>query len=50
MGKIFTNSTSYRGLLYKIHKKHEKLNTKNPTYPIKKRGTELNREFTTEKS
>jgi hypothetical protein len=48
--KIFTNSTSDRGLISKIYKEHKKLIIKKPNNPIKKWGRELNRDFTTEES
>jgi hypothetical protein len=47
---IFTNLTSDGGLISKIYKELMKLITKNPNIPIKKWGTELNQEFTTEES
>jgi hypothetical protein len=49
-GKIFTSSTSDRGLISKIYKELNKLTSKNPKNPINKWGIELNREFTTEES
>ena len=48
--KIFTNSTSDRGLISKIYKELKKLNTKRPHNPIKKCSTDLNREFSIEES
>jgi hypothetical protein len=55
--KIFTNPTSDRGLISKIHKELKKLNTQKQnktkqklSNPIKKWSIELNREFTTEES
>ena len=39
-----------RGLKYKIYKELKKLVTSNPNNPIKKWGTELKREFSTEES
>jgi hypothetical protein len=48
--KIFTNPTSYRGLLSKIYKDIKKLTTKTPNNPTKKWGIELKQEFTTEES
>jgi hypothetical protein len=46
--KIFTNPTSDRGLIPKIYKEHKELDSREPNNPIKKWGTELNREFSTE--
>ena len=48
--KILTNPTSDRGLISKIHKKCKKPDIKIPNNPIKKWGTHLNREFSTEES
>jgi hypothetical protein len=47
-GKIFTNPTSYRGLISNIYKELKMLDSREPNNPIKKWGTELNREFSTE--
>jgi hypothetical protein len=47
--KIFTTSTSNRGLISKIYKEFKKLETDNSNNPIKM-GTTLNREFSTERS
>ena len=47
--KIFTNPTSDKGLISNIYKGLKKLDVKFLNNPIKKWGTELNREFTTEK-
>ena len=44
--KIFTNPSSDKGLISKIYKELKKLDTKTLINPIKKWGTELNREFT----
>ena len=46
--KIFTNPTSNRGLISNIYKELKKLDSRNPNNPIKKWGTELNKEFSTE--
>jgi hypothetical protein len=46
--KIFTSSKSYRGLISNIYKELKKLDSRKPNNPIKKWGTELNREFSTE--
>ena len=43
--KIFTNYTSDRELISKINKQLKELDTKIPNNPIKKWGTDLNREF-----
>ena len=48
--KIFTNPTSDRGLISKLYNELKKLPTKTPVNEIKKWGTELNREFSTEES
>jgi hypothetical protein len=45
---IFTNPTSDRGLISSIHKELKKLVSSGTNYPIKKWGTELNKEFLTE--
>jgi hypothetical protein len=39
--KIFTNTTSDRGLMSKIYKQHTKLTSKKPNNPVKKWGIEL---------
>jgi hypothetical protein len=44
--KIFTNPKSNRGLISNIYKELKKLNSRNN--PIKKWGTELNKEFSNE--
>ena len=41
--KIFTNSTSDRGLISKVYKELKKLETRESNNPIKKWGTELNK-------
>ena len=46
--KIFTNPSSDKDVISKIHKELKKLDTKTLINPIKKWGTELNREFSTE--
>jgi hypothetical protein len=48
--RFFTNPTHDRRLMSKIHKELKKLDTNNQNNPIKKWGTELNREFSTEES
>jgi hypothetical protein len=48
--KIFTNSTSNRGLISKIYKEFKKLDINKPNNPIKKWYTELNRDSSTAKS
>jgi hypothetical protein len=48
--KMFTNSISDRGLISKICKELKKLYGKTPNNQIKKLGTELNRDFSTEES
>jgi len=47
--KIFTNSTSDRGLIYNMYKELKKLGSRDSNNPIKNWGTELNKEFLTEK-
>ena len=46
--KIFTNPTTDKGLFSKIYKELKKLDIKTVINPIKKWGTELNREFSAE--
>ena len=46
--KIFTNSTSDRGLISKVYKELKKLATRESNNPIKKWGTELNKKFSIE--
>ena len=46
--KIFTNPKSDRGLISNIYKELKKLDSRKPNNPIKKWGTELNKEFSTE--
>ena len=43
--KIFTNPTSDRGLISNIYKELKKLDPRQSNNPIKKCGTELNKEF-----
>jgi exonuclease VII small subunit len=47
-GRIFTNLKSARGLISNIYKELKKLDSRNSNNPIKKWGTELNKEFSTE--
>jgi hypothetical protein len=47
-GKIFTNPTSDRGLIFKIYKELKKLDSRKPNNAIKKWDTELNKGFSTE--
>ena len=47
-GKIFTNPTSDKGLISNIYKELKKLDAREPNNPIKKWGSELNKEFSTE--
>jgi hypothetical protein len=47
-GKIFTNPTPKRVLISKLYKELKKLDSRKPINPIKKWGTELNKEFSTE--
>jgi hypothetical protein len=49
-GKIFTNSTSDRGLISKIYKELKKLVINKPNNLILKCGTDINREFSIEES
>jgi hypothetical protein len=46
--RIFTNPKSDRGLISNIYKELKKLDSRNSNYPIKKWGTELNKDFSTE--
>ena len=48
--RIFTNLKSDRELISNIYKELKKLNSKNTNNPIKKWGTELNKEFSTEEN
>jgi hypothetical protein len=47
--KIFTKRTSNRRLISNIYKELKKLDSRESNNPIKKWGTELNKEFSTEK-
>jgi hypothetical protein len=46
--KFFTKPISYRGLISNIYKELKKLDSRELNNPIKKWGTELNNEFSTE--
>ena len=46
--KIFSNPTSDRGLRSNLYKELKKVDSLEPNNPIKKWGTELNKEFSTE--
>jgi hypothetical protein len=46
--RIFTNPKSDRGLISNIYKELKKLQSRNSNHSIKKWGTELNKEFSTE--
>jgi hypothetical protein len=46
--RIFTNPKSDRGLIFNIYKELKKMDSKKTNNPIKKWGTELNKEFSTE--
>jgi hypothetical protein len=48
LGKIFTNPISDRGLISNIYKELKKVDSRESNNPIKKWGTELNKEFLTE--
>ena len=48
--KIFTNPTSDRGLISNVYKELKKLVSRESNNPIKKWGTELNREFSAEET
>ena len=45
---IFTNPKSDRGVISNIYKEFKKLDSRNSNNLIKKWGTELNKEFSTE--
>jgi hypothetical protein len=47
-GKIYTNPKSDRGLISNIYKELKKLDSRKSNSTIKKWGTELNKEFSTE--
>jgi hypothetical protein len=46
--RIFTNPKSDRGLISNIYKELKKMDSRKSNNPIKKWGTELNKEFSTE--
>ena len=46
--RIFTYPKSDRGLISNIYKELKKMDSRKPNNPIKKWGTELNKEFSTE--
>jgi hypothetical protein len=46
--KIFTNPTSHRGLISNIYKELKKLESRETNDPIKKWGTKLNKELSTQ--
>jgi hypothetical protein len=46
--RIFTNPKFYRDLIFNIYKELKKMDSRNSNNPIKKSGTELNKEFSTE--
>jgi hypothetical protein len=46
--KFFNNPKSERGLISNIYKELKKLDSRETNYPIKKWGTELNKEFSIE--
>ena len=48
--KIFTNSTSDRGLISKLYKELKTLDSREPNNPIKNWNTEPNREVSKEES
>jgi hypothetical protein len=48
LGRIFTNPKSDRGLIYNIYKEFKKVDSRKPNNPIKKSGSELNKEFSPE--
>ena len=46
--RIFSNPKSDRGLISNIYKELKKLNSREPNNPIRKWGTEVSKEFSTE--
>ena len=46
--KVFTNTTSDRGIISKVYKELKKLDTRESNNPIKKWGTKLNKTFSVE--
>jgi hypothetical protein len=46
--KIFTNPKSDKGLISNVYKELKKLDPKKPNNHVKKWGTEVNKEFSTE--
>ena len=46
--RIFTNPKSNRGLISNIYKEFKRVDSRKSNNPIKKWGSELNKEFSTE--